>query len=321
MIDRRWTGVAATLAALSLLRCGGSSTGGNATTATTGVTTGAGGSTATTGSGAGGASSTTTSGGGGAPATTGGGGAPATTGSGGSSSSGGGPSMWEALSDEFEDPSTLAHWKVRNVVEGTPAQYTALDIDTSHAGELFILPTEGLWHNTSAGTLVYKLVTGDFVVESSVGAYGSPEGMGSPSGGNALAGLMIRDPVSSPFDEEWLMLAVGRLIGAAGPASVVTHMSATTSSGSAGPVHGLLRLCRHGAEVDMYAKLDGDVDWKLRSKFPQSFGPQFKFTLPDEVQVGLAVSASANASLYAHFDYIRFAPVIGGDCLAPIPPP
>jgi hypothetical protein len=309
MIDRCSKRVFIAVVASSLLACGGSSPGGTST----GTSAGAGGggtstsSAGTGGSSTGGSSSTSTS------TSTG-------SGAGGASGSGGSASIWASLSDEFDDPSTLGDWKRRDVEEGTPAQYSALDIDTTHPGALVIFPTEGLWKDGSVGPFVYKLVTGDFVVETSVGAHGSSDGTGNPVGAFSLAGLMIRDPQSGPLAESWLMIAAGRAGALVGSTHLVTHASLTTVSASAGPVRGLLRLCRLGPSVAMYTKLEGAVSWVLHGTFPQGVGPQFEFALPDTVEVGLAASAGQGASMFAHFEHIRFAPVMGGDCLSPILP-
>jgi|GEM_PF-4028262 len=69
------------------------------------------------------------------------------------------------LSDEFDDAATLPSWQDLGVVEGwnTPS-FEAADIDTTEPGRFHIVPGALTWFDHLRGLLLFKEVTGDFVV-------------------------------------------------------------------------------------------------------------------------------------------------------------
>jgi hypothetical protein len=97
------------------------------------------------------------------------------------------------LSDEFDNAATLANWLNNNTEEGWQAnKIEAVDINTTQAGRLHLMPYASSWYNDYTGVLLYKEVTGDFVVtldENVLRRNGQP---GRPTAQYSLAGLLIR---------------------------------------------------------------------------------------------------------------------------------
>lgn len=211
-------------------------------------------------------------------------------------------------SDDFSDPETLAaFWQIRDVVEGTPAQYTTLDIDLTRAGYLTVLPTTSGWYNDFDGPFVYTLLSGDFMVETEVEAL-DLAGAGPPTQFYNSAGIMIRDPNHGPGIERWLTHNVGFQDNQIGTERKNTAGSASQLVITPGVHKGRLRMCRVGSTVVLTRRLDDEAEYT----------EAFTYNLlgfPDEVQVGMNVTAWNSLSampdfkqvpdLLAQWNYIR----------------
>src|SRR5258708_5146904 len=120
-----------------------------------------------------------------------------------------------ALSDEFNDAATLTRWQRVEVVEGWNAdQLEKLDINTTRAGRLFMMPYTSTWYADYRGELTFKTVTGDFVVTTDVEVT-SRLGTGAPRSSYSLAGIMVRAPRTispqtwHPGGENYVFLSLG----------------------------------------------------------------------------------------------------------------
>ena len=293
-------------AAIALSACdGGDGTGGTAGTGGTGAST-------TSDGGTGGAGATGGSGGTGGTPTGGTGGAGATGGSGGAMDD------LAALSDDFEDPATLSDWTLLHEQLGLPAPHELLDIDTTVAGKLTIVPLVSSWYQDDMATFLYKEVTGDFLVEVDAAAFQKGTESGPPTEIYNSAGLLIRDPGSSLAAQNWLMYNIGRqeqFIGVEGKATVDSQSQLILI-----PTNGVhtarLRLCRLGDTVHMLRRLPGEATWTETHTFPGTFDQTAAYTLPETVQVGLIDNAYLEAGVRAEFQNIQVSrPESQADCL------
>lgn len=105
------------------------------------------------------------------------------------------------LNDDFEDASTLANWQRIYQTEGWGAdQLEVWDINNTQAGKMVFAPHTTVWYEDYRGPLVYKEISGDFVVTTQVqitdrDEIGDSDLDDVPSGSQfSLAGLMIRTP-------------------------------------------------------------------------------------------------------------------------------
>jgi len=111
-----------------------------------------------------------------------------------------------ALSDAFTGSSLDPSWTVVN----SWAVTLVAERLVAGGGSLTMTPTQGvLWSNTSRGVLVYKLVTGDFMVTTTAHAHKASAPTQPPDSGVHLGGLMARSPSSDSGQENYLFAAVG----------------------------------------------------------------------------------------------------------------
>jgi hypothetical protein len=286
---------------------GGAATSTATTTTTTSTTT-----TATS------SASTTTGAGGAGGATSGGGGEGGAPGAGGDG--GGCPTT---LSDEFDDPCTLAAWTL-----GGSAGFATHDLDGSTAGALTVTPVQqGGWYATDEGFFLFKMIQGDFALKVAVRAESATTPGDAPGDDWNAAGILVRDPASTIADEEWIALNHGfqSFAHPEWPVGIGTETKITDNSVSqlklvASPNSELeaeLVLCRLAGDVYVFrrfgsgawAELDFDSD-------------AADLTLPDVVQIGVMANAYGNdPDLRATFEYARFGvPGSVADCTADLPP-
>jgi len=96
------------------------------------------------------------------------------------------------FSDEFSVDS-LSGWTLRHQAEGESAQYTLLDINQTNPGMLTIVPTSTPgWFQAAKAPLIYKRVTGNFSVETSVITHAESNPSLPPGSDFNAAGLMAR---------------------------------------------------------------------------------------------------------------------------------
>ncbi|MFK7777045.1 MAG: hypothetical protein QM501_02830, partial [Gimesia sp.] len=73
------------------------------------------------------------------------------------------------LGDDFEDATTLLNWQRIYQTEGWNAnQLETWDINNTQAGRMVLTPYTTGWYESYRGPLVYKEITGDFVMTTQV---------------------------------------------------------------------------------------------------------------------------------------------------------
>jgi YVTN family beta-propeller protein len=99
-----------------------------------------------------------------------------------------------ALSDEFDDATSLLHWQRNHVAEGWNAdKLEVFDIDSSAPGHMRMMPYSSSWYQDFTGAYAYKEVSGDFIVTIDLDVL-NRAGTGRPNQEFSLTGLMIRTP-------------------------------------------------------------------------------------------------------------------------------
>ncbi|MEM6991441.1 MAG: hypothetical protein AAF721_13115 [Myxococcota bacterium] len=218
-----------------------------------------------------------------------------------------------ALSDEFDDAATLSQWRIWHEVKGVAATHSLLDINGENAGQLTLRPNAGGWFDDFEAPLVYKMVRGDFMVETQVTAAKVGSAAAPPDQPFNSAGLMARDPESGPGRANWVMFNTGRQRGE----QIASEGKTTVDSASVlelidGPHLGLLRMCRVGAAIVLARQLEGEAAFTVVHRFDRG-------DLPEDLQVGLvaggwnsnaeAPDTSVEPDIEARFDYIRFSTI------------
>jgi len=158
------------------------------------------------------------------------------------------PAQAVSFDDEFNS-DTLSQWSRRHLVEGSAAQYTVLDIDQSEPGALTIVPTRTPgWFASGDAPLIFKLVSGNFSVETSVLADSTTSPGSPPNTTFNSAGLMARNPTGANGPENHIMVNVGTqnssIVGSVGSESKNTANSSSQLDLIAGANSGRLILCR-----------------------------------------------------------------------------
>lgn len=224
------------------------------------------------------------------------------------------------LSDELDDPGTLSRWRQWDEVEGE-TRTEHLDVAESTAGMLTLRPRAGGWYGSYRGPLIYKMVKGDFRVETWVSAHKLGNVEVPPDEQFNSAGLLARDPEHGPGHDDWVMVNVGRQLGAlVGSEGKTTVGSQSTLELVEGAFRGRLRMCRVGGVVIVARMLEGESEWRVLNRFERG-------DLPESLQVGMVATGwntgeeqpelSRVPDLEARFDYVRFAGVGSeADCTA-----
>lgn len=97
------------------------------------------------------------------------------------------------LSDEFEDPASLAGWQRNEFAEGWGvSKLQTWDVDTSRNGHMRLMPYSSSWFEDYTGAYAYKEVSGDFVTTLRMQANRRNGQAGRPSSAYSLGGIMVR---------------------------------------------------------------------------------------------------------------------------------
>ena len=210
--------------------------------------------------------------------------------------------------DEFS-VNSLNSWTLRHQTEGEAAQYTVLDINQSNVGMLTIQPTiTPGWFADGKAPLIYKNVSGNFSVETSVTTSSIADAALPPGRNYNSAGLMARTP-DNP-GENHVMVNVGRQLESLGSEAKTTRNSNSTLDLLDGSNNGRLTLCRVGAVFTVYHRLDNETQWT-------EIGFVTRDDLPETLQVGMVVNGFSGPDIVASFDYIRMrVPTSTADCIA-----
>ncbi len=242
------------------------------------------------------------------------------------------------LSDEFSDASSLATWQRLYQTEGWPGdQLEQIDIGATRSGYLSLMPYTSSWFEDLKGVLVFKPVSGDFVVTSRFEAT-NRTATGAPQVSFSLAGLFVRTPrdITEPADwipggENYVFLSAG---SANSPGSFQFEVKTTIDSDSDlvispvcdGACSGIpafeLRVARLESNHFIMLRREPDGDWVVHRRYPRT-------DMPATLQVGLTtytdwnfidglywpgnqfghnntVITDGNPDLLAQFDYVRF---------------
>lgn len=227
-----------------------------------------------------------------------------------------------SLSDEFDKSGSLSNWQRVEQAEGwNNNQLERFDMQN---GWLTMMPYTSVWYQDYRGVLVYKPVTGDFVVTTKLKVSGRRGG--APSSQFSLAGIMVRSPRNvtpsswQPGGENYTFLSLG---AADRPGSFQFEVKTTVNSDSqlvitpAPSGEAIIRVARIGASMVMLKNVGGQ--WSVHRRYSR---PDFPATL----QVGLtcytdwqtasqmpppqhnrSVIKNGNPDLVAQFDYVRYA--------------
>lgn len=102
------------------------------------------------------------------------------------------------LSDEFSQASTFTKWQDLGIVEGwTAPSYESADINTTAAGHFNVIPGANTWFAHLRGLLLFKEVTGDFVVTAKLrvlSRHNSAVPTEVPNRTFSLTGIFIHEP-------------------------------------------------------------------------------------------------------------------------------
>ncbi len=193
------------------------------------------------------------------------------------------------LSDEFDDPSTLAAWnRIHEHEEWFADQLEVLDIDSVEPGRMTIMPYTVSWYQDWRGPLVFKEVTGDAAITTSLTVTGR-DGVSVPGSDYSLGGLLVREPRSvtpatwTPGGENYIFLSLG--YGQVNPPSFQFEVKTTVDSNSnleLSPAAGSsaqIQTARVGEYVITLLR-EAPGDWRVHRRYHR---PDFGSTL----QVGL----------------------------------
>ncbi len=242
-----------------------------------------------------------------------------------------------ALSDEFDDPATLAQWSRLYQVEGWPDQLQSWDIGVSRPGHMRVLPYASSWFEDLRGVLVFKPVTGDFQVSTRFFASNRAQ-TGAPNALYSLAGLFVRAPrdIEDPSDwtpggENYVFLSAG---SADQPGTYQYEVKTTEDSESIlqisnacdTPCDALqvfeLRAARLEGQHFIMLRREPGSPWQVHRRYPRN-------NMPPTLQVGVTgytdwgsingvywphnqfghnntVILDGNPDLHADFDHVRF---------------
>jgi hypothetical protein len=192
------------------------------------------------------------------------------------------------LSDEFNDPATLARWQWHHKVEGWPDLTKRVAIEPDREGGVLVLePATSGWYEDWHAPFLFKEVTGDFdaTVRMQITGLSTP----LPTRTWSLAGLMVRAPRTvtpatwTRGGENWVFITTGI---AARPDQSVIETKTTVASASrlelsptcSGWIE--LRTARKGATFTLSSRCPGGV-WEERAAFERP-------DLPATLQVGIA---------------------------------
>ncbi len=231
-----------------------------------------------------------------------------------------------SLSDEFENPATLRNWSRVFETERMGAdQLSQFDINRTRSGWMTMVPHASSWYQDYRGVLVYKEVSGDFVITTRVNAMNRAQN-GPPRSSYSLAGIMIRTPREvtpqtwRPGGENYIFLSLG---AATRPGQFAFEVKTTINSRSNLQVTptststALIQVIRIGQDFALLKK-EGSQPWTVHQRYSRP-------DMPETLQVGLTVYTDystvsrmqppqhntqvirgGNPDLHASFDFVRY---------------
>ncbi|XEC94917.1 hypothetical protein AB6A23_27200 [Paenibacillus tarimensis] len=232
-----------------------------------------------------------------------------------------------ALSDEFNDPSTLSNWIRHDQAEGWPSQFETLDVNQSRPGSLTLIPYTATWYGDYRGVYLFKEVSGDFVVTTRLKVTGKQSNI--PTGSFELAGLLVRAAKNitpetwEPKQENWFYLNYGT---PSNPKGMILDSKTNRNSQftwEETPVRDgwiQLKVARVGTAYFQFFKYDDQETWTLLRRLDRP-------DLPETLQVGVNAHGNTKksfgmpafefnssvfngpgeqADIIAEYDYVRF---------------
>lgn len=247
-----------------------------------------------------------------------------------------------ALSDEFSS-TQLSGW-----MDLFPTLHSTLSL-AEVSGRLSLAPVavnQTHWFSDQHGPLLYKLVSGNFVVETELRVGRQSDMMLAPRGQYSAGGFVVRDPQSvAPGGERWVMYNVGYQVSGPAREAKTTRpgnpasLSTLYLMNSGGVLSGKLRVCRLGSTFHFFHQLAGEASFVEEAytagTMPMGNGTAdatpgvvpggvIRFDRPDlpaSLQVGVIVGNWATPyEARGEFDYVRFASASSlSDCTRPLP--
>lgn len=238
-----------------------------------------------------------------------------------------------SLSDEFDDPSTLANWSRVNSTEGWQAdQLRHWSVHTDRTNHMRLEPHTAVWVGDYRAPLTYKLITGDFIATIRLDVRQANGLAGWPTGNYSMGGLMVRAPKTNtasaanpatpgstslpwppngysadwqPGQEDWISIFFGRAwdytpdqwwISVGYADDSVSDSYQTTAGIPSGSGIVTLQIARVGQTFLMLRK-HGDGPWIVAQRYHRA-------DLPATVQVGIGATGSfgnlfGNAQFYS----------------------
>ncbi|HNN93180.1 MAG TPA: hypothetical protein PKI03_12960 [Pseudomonadota bacterium] len=247
-----------------------------------------------------------------------------------------------ALSDEFS-ASSLSGWS-----DLFPSLHSTLSL-TQVTGQLSLAPVavdQTHWYSDQHGPMIYKAVTGNFVVETQLRVGRQSDMAQAPRGQFSAGGFVVRDPQSvAPGSERWVMYNIGYQSGTVAREAKSTRVGSPASLStlylinSNSVLSGRLRVCRLGSMFHFFHQLTGEAGF-VEEAYGSGTAPMgngageatpgvvvggvIRFDRPDlpaTLQVGLIAGNWASPyETRAEFDYARFASATSlADCTRPLP--
>lgn len=226
-------------------------------------------------------------------------------------------------SDEFDSGKKNSGWRFLNEQCGLPQR--PLKVGAGD-GKLTMEVSTSVWYGDYRGDLLYRDVSGDFVVTTRLSSAAKVDG--SLARSFAMSGLMIRVPTGrdwKPAQENWVLLALGRNPEKSKP---VWEMKVTIDSdsemkfGDWGGESAELRLARIGdGFIGLVRKPEADARWEIVGRVRVKgldAGTSlaagitgFCDTVPcleqkDVKKFNLNKVANPRLGMKAHFDFVRF---------------
>ena len=206
------------------------------------------------------------------------------------------------LSDEFNGTSLDASWN--------RTRPELLDISVS-GGELHLVANQySVWFNHEAGAALWKGMTGNFKVTTSVKAR-KQSNPSEPVGPNyQFGGVIAYDPAPTRDQHNYVFIVVG---DRGGYLSVETKSTRNGSSDVVGPEwpsgDAELRLCRVGSRFTLYKRAIGATSWTEAISYDRT-------DLPETLNVGpFAYAYTSSPDLRASFARVTIEPVSSAaDC-------
>lgn len=256
-----------------------------------------------------------------------------------------------STTNTFAESPIAAHYKataMTSLEDNDKTKHEPLSIEN---GRLKVIGDgEGIgWFSDSQGPLLYKNITGNFVIETEVSIHRKDGKEGLPEGNFSSAGLLIRAPGGSLGEESWLMYNIGfqnrfygRELKVTRPMNIPKEDNPMYDFG----MHSLstlyllseestkamkLRVARIGDEVRSYYYSNDQWNEQKPQQGMEVFGnginqpvSEFgnghfrpnKMNLPDTVQAGIIVNPGIDGinlapkrDSYALFSYLNIAPI------------